>query len=507
MAVNDIQIISMMRIRVIAILFILGGFSLSAQNFDEYRKQMMKDFSDFRSEKQSEIDTYRKDVNADFARFMRQAWKKYNGEPAVSEPRDIPDVPPVVLPDLGEPEMFDNEVPYVDVIPLEFEDVPPVPLLPLPEKHEDDHKGPHVNLRFYGTECIFRFDLESRIWLADASEGSAADMWETMCSGSFDTLLMDCLHVRSEMALCDWAYYKLACSLAESIYGDGNESVMLAAFIMNQSGYRLKIARSDDDAFHLLVGTADGIYGCPYFRVNGCDYYLTDGSEMESLYIFDRDFPNTDAVRLTISQNQKFSQESSDLRSFHSVRFPDAAVQVKINRNLLDFYADYPLPFKHAGIKSSWVFYATAPLSTGFRESLLHPLAVSISGKTQEEAANILLNFVQTAFEYQTDDEQWGYERPFFPEETMYYPYSDCEDRAILYSRLVRELLGLDVVFLYYPGHLATAVRFDEDIMGDYVTIEGDKYVICDPTYINAPVGLQMPGIDVGAIKVVRIED
>ena len=75
MAVNDIQIISMMRIRVIAILFIWGGFSLSAQNFDEYRKQMMKDFSDFRSEKQSEIDTYRKEVNADFARFLRQAWK------------------------------------------------------------------------------------------------------------------------------------------------------------------------------------------------------------------------------------------------------------------------------------------------------------------------------------------------------------------------------------------------------------------------------------------------
>ena len=50
----------------------------------------------------------------------------------------------------------------------------------------------------------------------------------------------------------------------------------------------------------------------------------------------------------------------------------------------------------------------------------------AIQGKKQSEAANILINFVQTAFDYKTDGDQFGYEKPFFVDELFYYPYSDC---------------------------------------------------------------------------------
>lgn len=492
---------------IVLLLFILGGFSLSAQSFEEYRQHILEEFADFKAQKDEEFNSYRDSVNADFVRFMRKSWKKYHGEPSVPEPREIPDVPPVSLPDLEIRDLPDNEVPYVDVVPLEFDDMSPVPLVPLPGESGYGPEVPHVDIEFYGTECSFRFDMGARVWLSGTSENSAADMWEAMCSEPYETLLMDCLLVRKDMELCDWAYYKLAYGLAETIYGKCNESVMLAAFIMNQSGYRLKIARSEDGTFHLLIGTADGMYGFPYFCVNGCDYYLTDGSDVCSLYILDKDFPDENSLRLSIGTSQKFAESRSESRSLKSKGFPDAATQVEINRNLLEFYGDYPHPFKNIGIKASWMFYATAPLDNVLKEALLQPLASSVAGKTQSESANILLNFVQTAFDYQTDDEQWGYERPFFPEETMYYPASDCEDRAILYFRLVRELLGLDVVFLYYPGHLATAVRFDEDVCGDYIMVGGEKYMVCDPTYINAPVGMQMPGLDVSGIKAIRISD
>ena len=61
------------------------------------------------------------------------------------------------------------------------------------------------------------------------------------------------------------------------------------------------------------------------------------------------------------------------------------------------------------------------------------------------------------------------------------------------------------MVFLYYPGHLATAVRFDEDVKGDYLVIDENKYIVCDPTYINAPIGMQMPGLEMKEINVIRI--
>jgi hypothetical protein len=117
-----------------------------------------------------------------------------------------------------------------------------------------------------------------------------------------------------------------------------------------------------------------------------------------------------------------------------------------------------------------------------------------IAGKSEYDAANMLLNFVQTAFDYATDGKQFGYERPLFGDETLYYPYSDCEDRSILYSVLVRELLNLDVVLLDYPGHVATAVAFsDNQPHGYYFNCDDTIYTICDPTYINADAGECMP--------------
>ena len=63
--------------------------------------------------------------------------------------------------------------------------------------------------------------------------------------------------------------------------------------------------------------------------------------------------------------------------------------------------------------------------------------------------------------------------------------------------------MGLEVVFLHYEGHLATAVAFSEEISGDHIKIKGKKYLICDPTYINAPIGMEMPNLKL--IKVIKI--
>ena len=123
-------------------------------------------------------------------------------------------------------------------------------------------------------------------------------------------------------------------------------------------------------------------------------------------------------------------------------------------------------------------------------------LRKAIEGKDEAAAANILINFVQTGFRYQTDNQQFGYERPLFGDETLFYPYCDCEDRSILYSILVRELLGLEVALVYYPGHLATAVCFKGGPYGDYFNVNGKKYTVCDPTYIGASIGLTMPDMN-----------
>ena len=58
-------------------------------------------------------------------------------------------------------------------------------------------------------------------------------------------------------------------------------------------------------------------------------------------------------------------------------------------------------------------------------------------------------------------------------------------------------MLHLPVVLIHYPNiHLATAVKFSNPATkGYYFIIDGEKYLICDPTYINAKLGMAMPNL------------
>lgn len=120
---------------------------------------------------------------------------------------------------------------------------------------------------------------------------------------------------------------------------------------------------------------------------------------------------------------------------------------------------------------------------------------------------DIMLNFVQTAFEYKTDEQQFGYEKYFYPEEVIAYPYSDCEDRSALFAWLVMSYTDAKVIGLQYEGHLATAVCFgdDTDVTGDMFSYRGKKYYVCDPTYINASIGMTMPQFKDKMPKIIKM--
>ena len=40
---------------------------------------------------------------------------------------------------------------------------------------------------------------------------------------------------------------------------------------------------------------------------------------------------------------------------------------------------------------------------------------------------------------------------------------------------------------------MATAVKFNDNIKGDSIVYQGEKYLVTDPTYINADIGMAMP--------------
>ena len=253
-----------------------------------------------------------------------------------------------------------------------------------------------------------------------------------------------------------------------------------------------------DDELKLMIATAGTVYGTPYLTLGGSKYYVfepTPGSSM-GIYTYRQDFANAkNLVSLNIETLPAFAMQEQDRTLTPSGS--TLKVQTVVNKNLIDFYYDYP--------KCDVVVHYKTPMSEELRSALYPQLKAAIAGKSQKDAANLLLNFIQTSFEYMTDGEQFGYEKPNFPDETFYYPYCDCEDRAMLYSTLVKDLLGLDAILLDYPNHIASAVRFTESIPGDNVVLDdGSEYLICDPTYIGAPIGVCMDQFKNIAPEIIR---
>ena len=53
---------------------------------------------------------------------------------------------------------------------------------------------------------------------------------------------------------------------------------------------------------------------------------------------------------------------------------------------------------------------------------------------------------------------------------------------------------------------IASAVGFNNDERGDYLMYKNRKYVVCDPTYINAGVGRTMPGMNNQEAQVIALK-
>ncbi len=151
--------------------------------------------------------------------------------------------------------------------------------------------------------------------------------------------------------------------------------------------------------------------------------------------------------------------------------------------------------------------YFDAAVSGFLKESAEASLMPQLSKLDEASKVNFLLAFVQNAFPYLTDDEQFKREKFMLPDQVIHYPACDCEDRSVFFAYLVRALIGIDVIGLEYPGHIATAVKFSKDQQGDFLMFKGAKYTVADPTYINAPYGMTMPDFATQMPKMIAIKN
>lgn len=366
------------------------------------------------------------------------------------------------------------------------------PMSPLYRGESGRSKIAYGGLAFYLNNSLNR-----KCSLNGLNENAIADAYEALCNSDYKPLLADCAQIRKDLRLNDWGVFTLVRQVADTYCGTANESIVMQQFLLNEMGYKARMARkATEDKMMLFVATDCSIYAHPYITLNGQNYYnLSGNNEQCQFYMCQKDSPKAkNSVGMQLKEAPLFP--GTVVSSTHQAKGSAARVTVDVPKALMDFYKDYP--------QCDYSVYFNAPVNAAMEKRILSSLAPLVQGRNEADAANILINFVQTAFQYQTDGQQFGYEKPFFVEELFYYPYSDCEDRAMLFSYLVRKLLGLDVVLLDYPEHIATAVRFNGNVSGDYLMVNGRKYIVCDPTYIGASIGMTMPRYKTVSAKVLK---
>lgn len=459
-------------------------------------------YNEFRRQAHADYENFRDEANRKYAEFVKDTWKQHKVMPAIPKPKNE-DKPPVVIKDKERQKPIeDNPLPIEDTVKPPVPEPQPIPVAPIIEQPKPAEK--HVAFTVYGTEMKVRFNDDQQFTLTDCSELSVADMWQKLSGLDYNNTIRDCLELRITKRLSDWAYLNMLSKMAETCVGKGNAATLLMAYIFCQSGYQMRLARAGEQ-LKLLFGTEHAIYGKGFYRIDDVDYYMYDGEE-EHLHICNVAFPQEKPLSLLVPQQQDFTVVKSPMRSFNSDLYHDLKVKACVNKNMIDFYSNYPSSMIKSNFITRWAMYANTPMERTVKESLYPELRKNLKDRTELSCVERLLNWVQTAFVYEYDDKVWGADRAFFAEESLFYPYCDCEDRSILLSRLVRDLLGLKVILVFYPGHLATAVHFTGEVKGDYIMLDGMKFVICDPTYINAPVGKTMPNMDNSKATVILLE-
>ena len=456
------------------------------QDADDFEKWLAKDRESFNN--------YQTKADRDFTKFLERDWSEFQMSQglvndAKPKPTNIPSKPA---------EKFTSiEDVKLDLLENLIKDT----CVHKPVKHKtDDRPIPTQNntkpieITYFNTAVQLTIDDRfNKLNLSRLDNHGISGFWNSTSSLNYNELIDQLEWYRANLQLNDWGYLILIDQLSQKLYPKHrNNQRLFTWFVLLKIGLNAKIGYNASNLFILIQSPID-IYDTPYFTLQTAQnrYYIcpihNDIALLAgSIYTYDDnngiinqpiDFYIRD---LPIIQNRTKSRVLT-----FDYKKKKYKVKVDYDQNMVDYFNLFP--------QTRVDVFFSAPMSTNSRNSIIKALKPIIEDKTEAEAVNIILRFMQTAFEYATDQEQFSTENFLFAEETLFYKYSDCEDRSILFAYLVREMIGLEVIGLDYPGHIATAVRFNSRIKGNAIKVSGKTYTICDPTYINANIGQCMP--------------
>ena len=476
-----------MNIRMYLIVFVvLLSNNLHAESdYEKWRSQTLNDFQ-----------TYLDENDKAFIQFLQQKWQPVTVDPAR---QPDPEPKPVTPPQAPQPAPVagkkpSDPTPKVSLPTPEPVKAPPVAVTP-PAKPPVAAVPPlksgqqQASFDFYGHAIAVPYHPQfRRNYNGGLNSKNIAAYWQQLAGSPHKETVTALQQQAQQLQLNDWGTAKLIDEFVRHLHRDTSSRQLTSWFLLVKAGYDARVAY--DQRIHLLMTSDQELFGVNFFRLNNKRYYAVtlNDQPLKPGKVFTYDGQHEEGKRvLDFSNPTRFAVGGAEKERVLSFRAgqQDYKIRILYPEQYVRYFSSFP--------QLSLPNYFRAGLPAVTTDSLLSQLRPVVAGQTELEAVNRLLRFVQTAFAYKTDEDQFGSENYLFPLETLHYPFSDCEDRAALFAWLTETLLGLDVVILDYPGHVATAVAFSNEVSGDSVRYNNKRYVVADPTFINANSGMAMP--------------
>jgi hypothetical protein len=436
-----------------------------------------------KSEKQ-EYNNYVKTIDEEFTDMLKEEWKFYqtlteNSTYKKSKPTTIP----VLKKELTTTQKEIKNSKVVDIKPIkknQFKEYKKILI---------DENQKVISFEYFGENIKINIDKNINFKMMNISKENILSFWKYMSKTNYQKLISQIEKYSNNLNLNDWAKYLLINKVSNEIFNYKPLNTLFNWFVLSKLNYDVKIGFNKNKIF-LLSNINHTVFQISFFYIDNKRYYvITPNARIDKVgevSTYKGDY-NPNSKALSFEQKNIINLKKNIISKNFSFNFQNQSFEVnaKYNKNLIDFYKTFP--------QSNYQIYTKSQTSDSLNSSILNNLKEILKNKTELEAINILLRFTQKAFKYKTDQQQFGYEKVFFPEETIFYPYSDCEDKSIFFNFLVKKLFGLNTLLIKYPDHLAAAVEFSTQIFGDSFKYKNKKFIITDPTYINANAGMSMP--------------
>ena len=460
---------------------------ISIAQEETQKDKFQSDFESFKLSVQKDFETFKSSNDSAFAKFLEETWTEFELFIDKKQGKPKPEI---------QPKIDTSDLLTIRKLPIIIK---PIDIEKEIEEYKPQIKPPIIReitniqqissskqIFFYGTKLDFPLIQSSLPQLkANSNSGIASFFHQAADSEEISLYVHDIYDKSNKLKLNGWGTLKLIQTIADELYSDVKDQIVFTWFLLIKTGYKAKVAYVDNEIF-LLCNFDVPLYNNKYCEIKSEKFYIVlFGSQKE---------PNKQFYTYKgkhASQVNKLSLKLNELPLLKTniisktIKYKKEEIKIQTNKNLIDFYNTYP--------NCDLSIYITAPLSAIAINTLNEFFKPKLEGQSDFQKVIILLNFVQNGIKYQIDQEQFGKENYLFAEETLYYPFADCEDRVALLSQLIKHYTGLEYIGLDYPNHLSMAVNIPDAFIGASLKYNNKIYHFCDPTYIGAGIGMVMP--------------